>query len=94
MKVLQKRFHLNGHTIGFHPQTQKLKLHTKQLVQCESTAEEVSSEWSYHRISSTNSKVRTIWKRTVPCESTTEEDSFEWIHHRISSTDPKASRTT
>ena len=26
-KVLPKRFHLNGHTIGFHSQTQKLELH-------------------------------------------------------------------
>ena len=26
-KVLLKRFHLNGHTIGFHQQTQKLELH-------------------------------------------------------------------
>ena len=26
-KVLPKGFHLNGHTIGFHPQTQKLELH-------------------------------------------------------------------
>ena len=32
-------FHLNGKTIGFHPQTQKLELHTKQIVPCESTAE-------------------------------------------------------
>ena len=29
MKVLLKRFHLNGNTIGFHPQTQKLELYTK-----------------------------------------------------------------
>ena len=29
MKVLLKRFHLNGNTIGFHPQTQKLAVHTK-----------------------------------------------------------------
>ena len=29
MKVLLKRFHLNGHIIGFHPQTQKLELGTK-----------------------------------------------------------------
>ena len=29
-KFLPKRFHLNGNTIGFHPQTQKLELHTKQ----------------------------------------------------------------
>ena len=26
-KVLAKRFHLNGHTVGFRPQTQKLELH-------------------------------------------------------------------
>ena len=29
VKVLLKRFHLNGHTIGFHPQTQKSELQTK-----------------------------------------------------------------
>ena len=26
MKTLLKRFHLNGNTIGFHPQTQKFDL--------------------------------------------------------------------
>ena len=25
--TIPKRFHLNGHNIGFHPQTQKLELH-------------------------------------------------------------------
>ena len=44
VKVLLKRFHVNGNTIGFHPQTQKLELHTKYIVPCESTAEEVSFE--------------------------------------------------
>ena len=29
LKVLLKRFYLNGHTMGFHPQTQKLELRTK-----------------------------------------------------------------
>ena len=29
MKVLLKRFYLNGNIIGFYPQTQKLELHTK-----------------------------------------------------------------
>ena len=29
VKELLKRFHLNGHTMGFHPQTQKLGLQTK-----------------------------------------------------------------
>ena len=44
MKELLKRFHLNGNTIRFYPQTQKLELHTKYIVPCESTqsAEEVS----------------------------------------------------
>ena len=40
-----KRFHLNGNTIRFHPQTQKLELYTKEIVTRESTAEEVSFEW-------------------------------------------------
>ena len=40
-----KWFHLNGHTIGFHTHTQKLKPQTKQVVPCENTAEEVSFEW-------------------------------------------------
>ena len=39
VKVLLKRFHLNDNTIGFHPQTQKLELHTKYMVPCESTSE-------------------------------------------------------
>ena len=61
MKELQKRFHLNGNTIGFYPQTQKLELHTKYIVPCERTAEEVSFEWSHPRILSTDTKVRTAY---------------------------------
>ena len=59
MKVLLKRFHSNGHSAGFRPQIQKLELHAKQIVSRESTAEEVSFEWSHRRISTTDSKVRT-----------------------------------
>ena len=59
MKVLLKRFHLNGHTVGFHPQTQKLELNTKQIVPCESMAEEVSFEPSHYTVSFTHSKVKT-----------------------------------
>ena len=44
MKVLLKRFHLNGNIAGFQPQTQELELPTKYIVTCESTAEEVSFE--------------------------------------------------
>ena len=29
VKVLLKRFHVNGNTIGFRPQPQKLELRTK-----------------------------------------------------------------
>ena len=38
MEVLLRRFHLNGHTIGFHPQTQTLELNTKQTASYESIA--------------------------------------------------------
>ena len=62
MKELLKRFHLNGNTIEFHPQTQKLELRTKQIAPCERTVEEVSFEWSHHRVSSTDPKVRTTYK--------------------------------
>ena len=78
MKVLLKRFHLNGNTIGFHPQTQKLELHTKQIVPCESTAEGFSFEQPHHRISSIGSIVRTTHKTNSakPSESTAEEVSL------------------
>ena len=36
--VLPKRFSLNDNTIEFRSEAQKLKLHTKQIVPCESTA--------------------------------------------------------
>ena len=45
MKELLKRFHLNGNTVGFYPQTRKLELHFKCIESCESAAEEVSFEW-------------------------------------------------
>ena len=37
----------------------------KQIVTCESTAEEVSFEWSHHRISFTDSKVRTTINASI-----------------------------
>ena len=48
--------------MGFRPQNQKLELHTKQITPCESTAEEVSFQWSHHGILSTDLKVRTTYK--------------------------------
>ena len=53
---------MNGNTLEFHPETQKLELHTKQIVPCENAAEEVSFEWSHHGISTIDSKVRTTYK--------------------------------
>ena len=53
---LLKRFHLNGNTRGFHPQTQKLELCTKQIVPSATTAEEASFEWPNHRISSSQTQ--------------------------------------
>ena len=52
---------MNGNTIGFHPQTHKLEVRTKQTVQHETeiTAEEVSFEWPDCKILSADSKVRT-----------------------------------
>ena len=42
--------------------TKYYQVRTNQMVPCESTAEEVSFECSYHRISSTDSKVKTTNK--------------------------------
>ena len=42
-KVLLKRFHLNGHTIGFHQQTQKLKLHYVSPYMIDSESERVDA---------------------------------------------------
>ena len=46
VKVLPKRFQLNGHTTtaGSHPQTQKLEPHTKYIAPCESAVKEISFE--------------------------------------------------
>ena len=48
-KVLPKRFHLNGHTIGFHPQTQKLALHHVSII--DSGSKGVNKIYSIHVIS-------------------------------------------
>ena len=50
MKVLLKRFHLNGNIISFHAQTQTLELHTKKATPCESTAEEARFPLNGHTI--------------------------------------------
>ena len=37
----------------------------KQIASCESTGKELSSEWSHHRISSTDSKVRVTLQNSI-----------------------------
>ena len=44
-KVRLKRFHLNSHTTGFHIQSQKLALRTKQSIVYEGTAQYLPFEW-------------------------------------------------
>ena len=52
-----------------------------------STAEQVSFEWSHHRISSKHSKVKTTnYKIRVRRKNHAKEVSFSWSHHRTSST--------
>ena len=57
----RSRFYLNSHTTGFHPLTEKFELctHPKEMVPYERTAEKVSFEWWHHKISSSDSKMRT-----------------------------------
>ena len=51
VKEQQKWFHLNGHTVAFLPQIQsELEIRTKQIETSESTAKDVSFEWSDWRI--------------------------------------------
>ena len=82
---LLKRFHLNGHTIGFHTQTQKLKPQIKQVVPCENTAEEVHLNGNTRGFHPQTQKLELCTKQIVPRATTAEEASFEWSNHRISS---------
>lgn len=65
-----KRSHLTSpHSTGFWPQTLELELHTKRVVSCESTVEEVYSfQCSHHRLSPTDSKVATTIEEIISVE--------------------------
>ena len=47
------------------------------MLSCKSTAEEVSFEWSHHRISSTDSKVKTTQQVSI-----IDADS-EWVNAHV-----------
>ena len=57
--VLVKPEKLAGELKSFAGKVLEVKIGL--IVSCESTAQEVSFEWSHHRISSTDSKVRTTY---------------------------------
>ena len=51
---------MSHHRIFVH-RLKRVELHIKEIVPCESSAEEVSFEWSHHRILSIDSKFRTSY---------------------------------
>ena len=83
------RLCLNGYTYPLTPTISKyqnsrkipnfiLQNIVKQMVQCKSTAKEVSFEWSHHRISFTDSKVRSTLHVSM-IDSTTERVNEEFF---------------
>ena len=78
MKVLLKRFHLNGNTVGFHPQTQKLELHTKKKYHVKVLLKRFHLNGNTIGFHPQTQKLELRTKKIIPCESTAEEVSFEW----------------
>ncbi len=84
MKVPINSFHMNRHTLGFHPLTKKiLSNFVQQTVPNESTAQQQGFQQNF--------KVRKVFKvkkpyavqQSVPHESTAQWLSFEWSHTRV-----------
>ena len=82
---LLKRFHLNGHTIGFHTQTQKLELQTKKVVHVKLLLKRFHLNGHTIGFHQQTQKLELCTKQIVPSATTAEEASFEWPNHRISS---------
>ena len=89
MKVLLKRFHLNGNIIGFQPQTQKLELHAKSIVPCENLLKRFPLNGYTRGFHIQTQKLELNAKQIVPCESIAEEVSVELSRHDVSSRDSK-----
>ena len=64
---------MNGHTVGFHPQTQKLEPHTKQNLLKRFRLN--GNTIGFHP---KTQKLELHTKKIARCESTAEEVSFEW----------------
>ena len=81
---------MNGHTIGFHPQTQKLELHIiHKLYYVQVLPKRFHLNGHTIGFRPQTQKLELHTKQIVACESTGKEVLFEWSHHMISSTDSK-----
>ena len=72
MKVLLKRIHLNGHTIGFHPQTQNLEPREKIMIKDNAVLQRVCANVTRNPI--------TIYLCKI---SNTERSVLTHIKHRV-----------
>ena len=72
MKVLLKRFHLNGHTTGFHPQTQNLEPREKIIIKDNGVLQRVCANVTRNPI--------TIYLCRI---SNTERSVLPHIKHRV-----------
>ena len=83
MTVIQKRFHLNGHTLGFHPQTQKLEppyvQHNKQYHRKVLLSSAHLNGHAHYRFSPTDSKVRTTLYSIVNSTKIEMLSSLPWM---------------
>ena len=62
---------MNGHTTGFHTQTQKLALRTKQSIVYEGTAQYLSFEWPPVRKDFIHNLKRSLRKHPIFHDATT-----------------------
>ena len=89
VKVLLKRFHLNGNSIGFHPQTQSQNYILNKQCFVKIILKRIHMNGNTIGFHSQIEKLELHTTYIEPCQSTAEEVS-SWSHYRISSIDSKA----
>ena len=92
VKVLLKKFHLNGNIIGFHPQTQSQNYILNKQYFVKVILKRIHLNGNTIGFHSQIQKLELHTTYIVPCQSTAEEVS-SWSHYRISSIDSKATLT-
>ena len=68
VQVTLKGIYLKSHTKGLHPQTPELSMATydkEYLVPCESTADEVSTEWSQQALQDCMNRASKVLKKSL-----------------------------